>query len=138
MASRPASHRILPVVVALLALATPSSTAAADPSRAYRSGPAEHCVTHIEQVEEGGPAARVISEICFGTFADAISQATDGLMVVAQDARPESLTQSMLSEAGTSSSYVLGIDYDNWHYSQTKGSKIGLLAPVVTQGTGML
>jgi hypothetical protein len=88
-----------------------------------RSGTGDNCVVLLEHVTPSGPEARIVSETCFVTFSDAIRHATGGKTILPADARPGDFTQEMLPE-GPTSTVVLGIDYDAFHYDETAGARI--------------
>ena len=56
---------------------------------------------------EPAPAA------CFETFAEAAAFATRGRVVLPADARPDDIQPALLSSAGLTGAYVIGIEYEN-------------------------
>ncbi len=57
--------------------------------------------------------ARVAETRCFATFAEALEYGSRGGLRVSADLRPNELTESMVASASsTSTSYLLGINYD--------------------------
>lgn len=116
--ARPARILVPLTIAVALALGAWALVAAKSPSYPI-SGSGNHCVAHLEHLTPGGPEARVTSETCFKTFSEAILFATDGRTVLPEGAEPADLTDEMLpstEDVGTLSTWVLGVDFDRWHY----------------------
>lgn len=105
----------------LLAAVTLTPAAAVGPTP-VRGG--QHCVERLEHIDQSTSAARIASEVCYASFRDAIFVATEGRTVIPEGVGPAELTQAMLPPAGVTTTVVIGVDYDNWHYDDSAGTKI--------------
>lgn len=112
-------------VLAAIMIFTPSPSVASTPAGHPISGSGSYCVAHLEHVKPGSPEAIIASETCFQTFAAAIEGATNGRVRIPPQAGPDYVTPEMLDPGDAlDASYVLGYDYDNWHYNADSGMKI--------------
>lgn len=102
-----------------------------------------HCVVQIEPVQRGATESEMSKAVCFDTFSQAISVATQGDVVLAGDFQPANLTPSTLVSA--SSTTVIGIDYSNanfqgsslvWYANNTVGCNTGLSYSASTMPSG--
>lgn len=84
----------------------------------------QHCVVRLERPDQPNSAARIASEVCYGSFRDAVFVATEGRTVLPEGVGPADLTQAMLPPAGATTTVVIGVDYDNWHYDDSAGTRI--------------
>jgi len=116
--------RFLLLAAGSAALLATSTVAAAAERDATPSEGERHCVVRLERIEPTSSAGRIAGERCYATFRDAIFAATQGKTVLPVDIGPAELTQSMLPPAGVTATVVIGIDFDNWHYDDSAGTKI--------------
>lgn len=116
---RPSTRRALATVAILaLTLAFVAPTAAARPRVTSENPAGRHCVNHLEHLAGSAREARVVSVICFSTFADALNHATGGRANARAGLTPNAVTASMVeSEAGTLATVVIGIDWQYPNYS---------------------
>lgn len=113
-------RRLAFVAVAAIGLALPAGVAAAD--RTARTGAdGAHCVAHLEQLQAGQPQSRIARQVCFNTFAQAISYATHGRTALPSNATPAVLTQAMLPDS-LDSEFVIGIDYEHRDFDTDFGA----------------
>lgn len=78
---------------------------------------AQSCVNRLELVAAGSPEAKVVSSICFTSFARAWGYVTHGRVALPSDLRAENVTQAMVDAAASPTSVVLGIDWDGSSYT---------------------
>lgn len=85
----------------------------------------QNCVTQVSPIKKGQAGSSYIEQGCYGTFAEALSVATNGRVQVSSDFRPDDLTQDILDKdlPGTSTqadggntsasplSVVIGVEY---------------------------
>jgi hypothetical protein len=100
-------HTLLVVTMAGTALG--AQAAGRDNNDSAIPGQKNHCVTRLEPITKGQKTS-VATEIgCFATFAAATSAATDGVVTLAADATPDSISEAAIAP---SASVLIGIDYD--------------------------
>jgi hypothetical protein len=71
------------------------------------------CVNHLTRIAASGPAARISSVQCYGTFAEAFRAVTNGHVQVSSDLRPSQVTAAMVAPQAAGDSVVLGIDFSD-------------------------
>jgi hypothetical protein len=114
----------------LLVLAVAGPVAASGPQQASSSNTGRHCVNRLEHISPDSPEARIVSSICFDTFANAFRHMTRGRATVPDNLRPEQVTEQMLSLGPTSvvvlstswgcQNYIIcGFGSTNWEASST-------------------
>lgn len=104
--------RLFYVILAFMFALVPSVAAAeTTPERV----PERHCAIRIDPIEPGEKDSKVYDFRCFNTFAEAIASATDGVVQLPASTRTQKLPAETF--AGTLSSFVVGIDYQDSNFS---------------------
>lgn len=124
------THAALVTAVLVLATAAPASATSVEPA----SSPSEatpHCVGTAVPMGTPMPATGPAT-VCFPTFAQAISHATDGAVALPLSASPLDFTDQMATASAGSS--VIGIDWEDpnfeccfagWSYTWTVANDYG-------------
>lgn len=82
----------------------------AAPTAAQSARERNHCVGRVERITPGKAEAKIVSERCYTTFAQAIGKATAGRVRLKEGQTLNSSHAVPTGSVGTS--YVIGIDYD--------------------------
>ncbi|NMC18775.1 MAG: hypothetical protein GYA38_10345 [Chloroflexi bacterium] len=82
----------------------------------------QYCYALIAPIEEGNNgSSRIIKSDCFDNFADSISAATNGRVLLNHFARPDEVTNELLNSnnglSSLSSQVVIGIDWDSTNFA---------------------
>jgi hypothetical protein len=81
----------------------------------------QYCYALIAPIEDGNNgSSRIIKSDCFDNFADSISAATNGRVLLNHSARPNEVTNEILNSnnglSSLSSQVVIGIDWDDTNF----------------------
>lgn len=123
-------HRLTAVLTACALGATMAATAGsagAAGGTPLRSGSGDHCVSRLERIEPGGDEARIVSERCFESYADAVRSATGGAVDLPRGLSTRAAVErvnAMDGAIGTLSSFLIGQDWDDANYDPANGTKL--------------
>ncbi len=121
--------RLIFIAVLMLCL---FSTIACGNASSQQQEPNNHCVAKLAPLHTGQKVSEVLGLHCYNTFAEAIADATGGQVHLSSKVRPQDLTQAMLDAVpqGTvrpQTSYVLSVEYWDWHYQGATWTASGSL-----------
>ncbi len=99
-----------------------------------------HCVEQLAPLQAGETTSKILAFHCYATFSQAIAAATGGRVQLPAHATPADLGPADLAPHGQASpntTYVLSIEYWDWHYLGTSWTLTGSLPCNQVGGYGL-